>query len=122
MSHIQSVSQRLIIFYLIFSLLLIVLSMAESERRVDPRDERRRKKELDEARKAGTVAPETDEDGNAINPHIPSYIKEAPCSSSPRLRSSSAALRLLLDLAPLSSLILLNVPLLKSPIKIEFSH
>jgi hypothetical protein len=43
------------------------------------RDDHRKAKELEEARKAGTAAPETDEDGNAINPHIPQYISQAPC-------------------------------------------
>jgi pre-mRNA-processing factor SLU7 len=42
------------------------------------RDEYKRAKELEEARKAGTAAPEQDEDGNDINPHIPQYIAEAP--------------------------------------------
>eukprot|EP01116_Phalansterium_solitarium_P012981 TRINITY_DN2977_c0_g3_i1.p1 TRINITY_DN2977_c0_g3~~TRINITY_DN2977_c0_g3_i1.p1 ORF type:complete len:541 (+),score=181.76 TRINITY_DN2977_c0_g3_i1:146-1768(+) len=38
----------------------------------------RERKALEEARKAGTVAPEQDEDGKDINPHIPQYISEAP--------------------------------------------
>lgn len=42
------------------------------------REEFKRAKELEEARKAGTVAPEQDEDGNDINPHIPEYISKAP--------------------------------------------
>jgi hypothetical protein len=33
----------------------------------------RAKRELEEARKQGTAAPEIDEEGNAINPHIPQY-------------------------------------------------
>ena len=60
-------------------------------------------RELDEARKAGTVAPELDEDGKAINPHIPNYIKDAPCanspSMSPRCEFRSRTLPLLLALA-----------------------
>lgn len=42
------------------------------------RDEFKKAKELEEARKAGTALPEQDEDGNDINPHIPQYIAEAP--------------------------------------------
>ena len=37
-----------------------------------------KEKALLEARKAGTVAPEKDADGNDINPHIPAYIANAP--------------------------------------------
>jgi pre-mRNA-processing factor SLU7 len=43
------------------------------------KDEYKKAKELEEARKAGTAPPEIDEDGNAVNPHIPSYIANAPC-------------------------------------------
>ena len=42
------------------------------------REERKQAKELEEARKAGTVAPATDEDGNDISPHIPQYISTTP--------------------------------------------
>ena len=34
--------------------------------------------ELEEARKAGTAPQELDEDGKAINPHIPDYMRNAP--------------------------------------------
>lgn len=43
------------------------------------KDDFKKQKELEEARKAGTAPPEVDEDGNAVNPHIPSYIANAPC-------------------------------------------
>ena len=45
------------------------------------KDEYKKQKELEEARKAGTAPPALDEDGNAVNPHIPSYIANAPCKS-----------------------------------------
>ncbi|EPQ29666.1 uncharacterized protein PFL1_02886 [Pseudozyma flocculosa PF-1] len=42
------------------------------------REEFRRQKDLDAARKAGTAAPEIDEDGNIINPHVPEFMAKAP--------------------------------------------
>ena len=42
------------------------------------KDAWKKKKELDEARKAGTVEAEKDESGKDINPHIPLYISRAP--------------------------------------------
>jgi len=32
--------------------------------------------QIEEMRKAGTLAPEVDEDGNMINPHIPQYMSQ----------------------------------------------
>lgn len=46
--------------------------------RAQTREDRQKEKALLEARKAGTVAPEKDADGNDINPHIPAYIANAP--------------------------------------------
>jgi pre-mRNA-processing factor SLU7 len=42
------------------------------------RDERRKKREVEEARQAGSLPPEMDNDGNLINPHIPEYMAKAP--------------------------------------------
>lgn len=42
------------------------------------REEKKKAKELDDARKTGKLPFELDDDGNEINPHIPTYIKEAP--------------------------------------------
>ncbi|OQS00470.1 hypothetical protein ACHHYP_03562 [Achlya hypogyna] len=38
----------------------------------------RKKKEIEEARKNGTLPPEKDADGNLINPHNPDYISKRP--------------------------------------------
>uniref|UniRef100_A0A6T6L670 Pre-mRNA-splicing factor SLU7 n=1 Tax=Timspurckia oligopyrenoides TaxID=708627 RepID=A0A6T6L670_9RHOD len=52
--------------------------MASAQRSFRSRDEYKKSKELEEARKAGQIAPEQDEEGNDINPHIPQYIAKSP--------------------------------------------
>ncbi|KAJ2709039.1 mRNA splicing protein, partial [Coemansia spiralis] len=42
------------------------------------REEYKKQKDLEAARMAGTAAPERDEDGNEINPHIPQFMSKAP--------------------------------------------
>ena len=42
------------------------------------REDWRKVKELEEARKAATMPPMQDEEGCDINPHIPQYIMQAP--------------------------------------------
>jgi len=42
------------------------------------RDEHRKLKALEEARKMGTAPAEVDEEGYEINPHIPHYVKAVP--------------------------------------------
>lgn len=42
------------------------------------RDDVKKQRELEEARKSGLIPAEKDEEGKDINPHIPQYIAKAP--------------------------------------------
>ena len=53
--------------------------MASSSLQYKTREDAKRARELDEARKAGLAPAEVDaETGQAINPHIPQYMTNAP--------------------------------------------
>ena len=43
------------------------------------REELRKQREIEEARRTGQLPKERDEEGNEINPYIPTYIAKAPC-------------------------------------------
>ncbi|XP_064465563.1 pre-mRNA-splicing factor SLU7-like [Ornithodoros turicata] len=56
----------------------IIKSKDSDEPKKQSREDWRKAKELEEARKAGTAPAAVDEEGKDINPHIPQYIASAP--------------------------------------------
>ncbi|ORX40071.1 putative mRNA processing-related protein [Kockovaella imperatae] len=62
---------------LLQQLALILFSVATGANKLS-REDFRRQKDLDAARKAGTAPAAVDAEGKSINPHIPEYITRAP--------------------------------------------
>lgn len=60
------------------SVLLHDKASEDEEPKKKSREDWRKAKELEEARKAGTAPAAVDEEGRDINPHIPQYISSAP--------------------------------------------
>ena len=63
---------------------LIVQEKDEDEPKQRSRDDFKKQKELEEARKLGNAPAAVDEEGKDINPHIPQYISDAPWYLDPR--------------------------------------
>ncbi len=63
-----------------------VIAQAEddSEPQSRSRDDFKKQKELEEARKLGNAPAAVDEEGKDINPHIPQYISDAPWYLDPK--------------------------------------
>lgn len=78
--------------------------MGDGDSKKQSREDWKKMKELEEARKAGTAPAMQDEEGKDINPHIPQYIMQAPWyfgANTPTLRHQRQQEEKLMQTSPL---------------------